>query len=453
MENARRGAALGLAGAAILFYASAPAGGMTNAPPAGVDPPAELTLYRFQGAPDAANVRGTLVADDTGSLYGTSIQGGGYGGGMCFNGACGAVFKLAPGASGYEESVIYSFRGDADGWRPDGNLVVARAGLLYGVTVDGGASGGQGYGTIFSLTPGPTGYVHRVVHRFAGGTDGIAPLAGLIPGGRGVFFGTTANGGSAACPGGCGTVFRFSRVGRRYVETVLYAFHAGTDGSHPEAGLRVDRAGNLYGTTYNGGGSAQCNGGCGTVFRLTPSRGGYDENVLYAFAGAADGAYPQASLIADAHGDMYGTTFEGGGTVCNFGTGCGTVFELTPRRAGYAESLIYRFALPSDTNDGYNPVAELVQDASGSLYGTTLGGGSADYSGYGTVFRLTPSGQTFTETVLHRFSGGSDGQYPYTGLWLQQHQAGIRLFGTTSRAGDPEGCSGAGCGTIFEVMP
>jgi uncharacterized repeat protein (TIGR03803 family) len=429
-------------GLASILLCCSPASGSAQPVPsaAGVHPPAELTVYRFQGAPDAANVRGTLVADASGSLYGTSIQGGGYGGGMCFNGACGAVFKLTPGPSGYSESVIYSFRGDADGWRPYGNLVVARSGVLFGVTVDGGGIASQSDGTIFSLAAGPTGYVHRVVYRFAGGRDGVAPLAGLVAGAAGTFYGTTSGGGNAACAGGCGTVFRFSREGRRNVETVLYAFQGGADGSHPQADLRVDRAGDLYGTTNNGGGSAQCIGGCGTVFKLTPSHDAYGESVLYAFGGSGDGAYPQGSLIADA-------------TVCNFNTGCGTVFKLARGPAGYTESLIYRFAVPSDANDGDNPVAELAQDASGSLYGTTLGGGSANYSGYGTVFRLTPAGQKFTETVLHRFSGGSDGKNPYTGLWMRQRQNDVQLFGTTGAAGDLKGCSGGGCGTLFNVLP
>ncbi len=406
--------------------------------------PGETAVYRFQGTPDAADARGTLVAGPREVLFGATILGGG----KC-SGTCGAIYALTPGPAGYAESVAYSFGGGGDGWRPYGKLAVARSGALLGVTSEGGA----GYGTVYALTPARSGFAHKVVYRFAGGADGVTPLGGLTAGANDTYYGTTEHGGSAACSGGCGTVFRIARRGNRYVETVLYAFAGAGDGSAPEAGVIVDRAGDVFGTTANGGGSAKCNGGCGTAFELVRTKAGYAEHVLHAFGGGTDGAYPQAAVLAGPRGTLYGTTFEGGGTACNFNVGCGTVFALTPGSSGYAESTIYHFSEKRDPTDGYFPVAELVADASGTLYGTTLQGGGPGGSGYGTVFALAPAGGTFVETILHRFAGGVDGEHPYGGLWLGLQHAGLELIGTTAAGGDPSGCGGGGCGTVFGVLP
>src|ERR1019366_934096 len=208
---------------------------------------------------------------------------------------------------------------------------------------------------------------------------------------------------------------------------VLYSFiHNGTDGGFPQAGLIFDAAGNLYGTTSEGGTSSSCSGGCGTVFELTPTAGGgWTEKVLHNFnSNGTDGANPYAGLIFDAAGNLYGTTTVGGTYYY------GTVFELTPTAGGgWTEKVLHSFNY--NGTDGNNPQASLTIDAAGNLYGTTSGGGT--YGNYkGTVFELTPAaGGDWTETVLHNFVG-PDGAAPLAGLIFD---AAGNLYGTTSGGG------------------
>jgi uncharacterized repeat protein (TIGR03803 family) len=412
--------------------------------------PVETSLYLFKGKPDAGNPRGTLVADASGTLYGPTLAGGADDDGKTSLGVWGAIFAVAPPQRGFAERVIYSFQGGGDGWSPHGKLAVGHGGVLFGGTTEGGSGG---YGTVFSLTPSAAGYVHRVVYAFSGGADGSGPLGGLIRGAGDTYYGTTAGGGLTACIGGCGTVFRIARQGRRYVETVLYAFAGGADGERPKSDIVADRDGDLFGTTEIGGGSRLCNGGCGTAFELARTTTGYSERVLYAFAGGADGEYPEATLLIGPRGTLYGTTNQGGGTTCNSGTGCGTAFALTPGPGRYTETLIHRFLLNGDLTDGYFPNAELVAGPDGTLYSTTLAGGFQNSYGFGTVFALTPSGGGFVETILHPFAAGADGANPYNGLAIARLPAGFMLVGTTSRDGDMTGCQDAGCGTVFGVTP
>jgi uncharacterized repeat protein (TIGR03803 family) len=217
---------------------------------------------------------------------------------------------------------------------------------------------------------------------------------------------------------------------------VLYTFKGGSDGSGPEAGLIADNAGNLYGTTVGGGAH-----GYGTVFRLAPDG---TETVLYSFAGGKDGAYPQAGLIMDGSGNFYGTTYSGGTDGCE-GYGCGTVFKLAP---GGTETVLHTFCEKSGCADGSTPAAGLIMDTSGNLYGTTVTGGSdADcyyLTGCGTVFRLAADG---TETVLYAFQGGSDGGNPYAGVIIDKSG---NLYGTTEYGGTGGIVS---AGTVFEVTP
>ena len=288
------------------------------------------------------------------------------------------------------------------------------------------------------------------------GTDGARPQAGLIFDAAGNLYGTTFYGGSLSCdrPSACGTVFELSppAAGRTaWTEMVLHSFINYTDGARPAAGLIFDAAGNLYGTTYEAGVSHY-----GTVFELSPPAAGrtaWTETVLHSFAGAG-GAVPAAGLIFDSGGHLYGTTYVGG--VSDYGT----VFELSPPTAGrtaWTETVLHRFA----GTDGTNPVAGLIFDAAGNLYGTTLGGGVSDY---GTVFELSPpaAGRTaWTETVLHSFAG-TDGANPAAGLIFD---AAGNLYGTAAWGGNPA-CplpppplaSGGlepfrGCGTMFELTP
>jgi uncharacterized repeat protein (TIGR03803 family) len=216
---------------------------------------------------------------------------------------------------------------------------------------------------------------------------------------------------------------------------VLHSFTGKTDGAHPALGSVLrDAAGNVYGTTVAGGSSACPNGGCGVVFKLAPTG---KETVLHSFTGRADGANPLAGLTRDGAGNLYGATFAGGSTVC--AGGCGVVFKLAPTGT---ETVLHRF---TGGVDGAKPLAGLVRDNAGNLYGTTSGGGAFHR---GVVFKLDTSGK---ETVLHKFAGGADGSAPGAGGGLVRDNAG-NLYGTTDGAGGSTVCAG-GCGVVFKLAP
>jgi uncharacterized repeat protein (TIGR03803 family) len=341
----------------------------------------ETILYSFSGGADGENPYAGLVRDAAGNLYGTTA----FGGAQCQEGGlvpgtCGVVFELSPEGA---ETVLHAFAGHpTDGAAPNGDLIRVAGGNLYGTTANGGAFSpcSQGFfracGTVFKL--GPTG-TESVLYNFTGGPDGGNPLAGLIQDAAGNLYGTTVAGGvgSKLCAGGCGTVFKVAPSG---TETVLYSFTGGADGGQPTAGLISEAAGNLYGTTYGGGRSGACfagGGSCGVVFKLSPT-GTY--TVLHSFTGGADGGNPDAGLIQDAAGNLYGTTYGGGAS------SLGVVFELIrcdSGSSGYDFKVLHSFTGP----DGAHPLSSLARDAAGNLYGTTAYGGAADY---GVVFRLTP---------------------------------------------------------------
>jgi len=363
-------------------------------------------LYSFT-AFDGEGPKSRLVLDKEGDLYGTTgFEGGSIG--------YGEVFKLdAAGA----ETLLYSFTGP-DGLAPGGGLVRDKEGNLYGTTFVGGGAGG---GTVFKLD---TTNTEIVLHSFTG-PDGAGPAAGLVRDREGNLYGTTYGGGAS----GVGTVFKLDRAG---TETVLHSF-TGPDGASPVAGLIRDKEGNLYGTTYGGGlqkcflsgGSAA---GCGVVFKVDTAG---EETVLHSFTGP-DGANPAAGLVRDKEGNLYGTT-SGGGLLTNcLGLGCGVVFKLDTTGA---ETVLYAFTGP----DGADPLADLVRDKAGNLYGTTFSGGT---SNQGTVFKLDTKG---TETVLHSFTfTGLDGGGPESGLVLDEagNLYGTTLWGSTS-----------GDGTVFKLTP
>ena len=269
----------------------------------------EKVLYSFKGAPDGDAPVGGLV-DLNGTLYGMTEQGGIVGGSNCPGSfgdyGCGTVYSVSTSGS---ESVLYSFKGEPDGFQPESGLIAVK-GKLYGTTT----SGGLYWGTVFSVT---TTGSESVVYSFTGGADGNWPYAPLIDV-KGTFYGTTVNGGSS----GKGTVYSVTPGGS---ERVLYSFAGGSDGQGPAAGLRYFN-GTFYGGTDGGGGYGCYSGnGCGTVYSLTLSG---SENVLHRFKDGSDGAFPHEALTT-LNGTLYGTTIEGGGTGCN-GQGCGTVFSVTP---------------------------------------------------------------------------------------------------------------------------
>jgi uncharacterized repeat protein (TIGR03803 family) len=364
-----------------------------------------------------------LIRDGAGNLYGTTQNGGGSG--ACYRG-CGTVFKLSPTGG---ETVLHSFSGE-DGSDLYAGLIGDAAGNLYGTTAIGGvvstACPSRNCGVVFKL--GPTG-TETVLHTFAGyPTDGANPFAALLRDAAGNLYGTT-NAGGAFSPcfqtlfnNGCGTVFEVSATG---TETVLYSFSGGADGADPFAELIRDAAGNLYGTTVGGGPSSVCGGGCGTVFKLSPSG---TETVLHTFSGGADGGAPVAGLIRDAAGNLYGTTTSGGSVnrLClGDGDTCGVVFRLSPTGT---ETVLHSFT----RGDGANPNAGLIADSAGNLYGTTEFGGAY---GRGVVFELSrcdsaPSGYDFK--VLYSFTGGADGAFPIARL---VRDATGNLYGTTYLGG------------------
>jgi uncharacterized repeat protein (TIGR03803 family) len=330
-----------------------------------------------------------------------------------------------------KETVLYSF-GGADGAGALSGVLAEKTGAFYGTTVFGGSAG---LGLVFKLTPHGSGYRESVLYSFTGGVDGAKP-SGLAAGKDGSFYGVTVIGGST----NQGTVFRLKPDKSGYSESVLYSFLGGLDGSQPVGTPVLGKDGSVYGVTQFGGA-----GGWGLVFKLTPSGSGYTKSTLYNFPGGAGGYLPQAGLTIDNHGVLYGTTYYGGDVSgCN-GAGCGLIFKLAPQGSGYTESVLYRF---KGNGDGALPYAAVTVDGkTGAIYGTTEYGGSKGL-GLGTVFKLTPSGAGFHETVLHRFTGKGDGFVPGAPVLLRPN--GV-LYGVVALGGG--GCNGIGCGAIVKLTP
>jgi uncharacterized repeat protein (TIGR03803 family) len=271
--------------------------------------------------------------------------------------------------------------------------------------------------------------------------DGANPMAGLISDSAGNLYGTAYYGGNSNCIRGCGTVFELTRASGKWKQKVLHHFeNDGNDGYYPAASLIFDAAGNLYGTTSAGGADE-----VGTVFELMPQKNGkWKENILHSFVSSpTDGWEPDASLVLDPSGDLYGTTQFGGA----YGDYYGIVFTLMPGANGlWSEKVLHSF----DWNgtDGYNPLANLIFDSSGNLYGTTQSGGTTTN---GTVFEMRPGKNgSWTEKVLYNFMGVSDGSLSDAGLVLD---ADGSLYSTTVAGGDPHCTYGGGCGTVFKLTP
>ena len=398
---------------------------------------------------------------------------------------------LSPAAQAQTYKVLYNFTGGLDGGTPFAGLTMDKAGNLYGTTR--GFPGG--YGTVYRLRFLGSSWVFNPLYTFTGGKDGAKPYAGVIFGPNGSLYGTTSVGGNLTCnqPSGCGTVFNLRPQPTvcltsvcAWTETVLYAFKAGADGAYPEFGdLTFDQAGNIYGTTGQGGNSNR-----GTVYELTPSNGGWTESIIYSFTGGADGAYPNAGFILDNAGNLYGTAYAGGSS------NLGTVFQLTYSvGSGWTENVLYSFGYTG----GDQPYAGLIFDQSGNLYGATSDGGSGDggtvfeltpgengnwtytliysfdgtrnnacgprnlvldgagniygatrcdgskYDHAGSVFKLTPTpAPPWTYTSLHDFTDGDDGGYPISNVVID---ANGNLYGTASNGGS------YGAGVVWEITP
>jgi len=306
-------------------------------------------LYTFTGGV-GAGPQTPLLLDGKGNLYGTALSGGHFNGG--------SVYSVSPKGQAKELYALNRIPG------PQGRLALDRhRGILYGTTQDGGMGCNGGCGTVWRLAP-----AHRFtfLHKFRGAPDGATPVSGLVRDPAGNLYGATRFGGSVTqqCQQGCGTVFKVNRAGKK---SILYSFQGGNDGIAPAGDLALDANGTLYGTTTAGGGNGCSTGGCGTVFKITPSG---QESVLYSFQNGSDDQAPNGGAVLDGNGGLYGTTSN-------------TIFHVD---ANGKETVL---DTQKDCSNGCNFNGNLAMDAAGTLYGTTSSGGDPNCR-CGVVFKLVP---------------------------------------------------------------
>jgi len=323
----------------------------------------ESVLFTFGIGGSGNNPQG-LIQDSVGNFYGTTESGGGQ---PC---NCGAVFELSPASGGgWTYTTLYGFSGANNGTYHPGlsGLTIDKAGNLYGSayqtgTVNSNCSFGCGF--VYELSPASGGWIYSTLYSFQGGNDGANPIATVALDASGNVYGTTTVGGSLAG----GTVFKLSHASGTWKKSVIHNLKGSTQGASP-AGVVLDSLGNVYGVTTASGAF-----GFGTAFELLPPAlgKGWSFKLLHSFAGAAlgDGAFPLGTLIFDKAGSLYGTTYEGGSTSCGGGGGCGTVYTLKPTAKGAGEHVLHSF----DGTDGYGPIAGLAEDGAGNLYGPTTNG-------------------------------------------------------------------------------
>jgi len=383
-------------------------------------------IYNFTGRQDGAYPSTGLTVDGSGTLYGTAFGGGtpGYG----------TVFTLTNAGGGWLFTPIYSFHAGSDGAGPIGALVVGPDGALYGSTSAGGqgpcvsGSGYRGCGTIYSLRPPSRAPVSVIVnwssttlYRFSQ-TDGAYPQGQLTFDSSGNIYGTAMNGGDADW----GVIYQLVNSGDSWSENILYQAQGDGDGAFPSGGVVFDQSGNLYGVFSQNGPNNN-----GAVYELSPSGSGWQESTVHSFTYQGDdGSTPQGGLFFDNAGNLYGTTV-------HEVSGGGTAFVLQPSGGSWSYDFIY--GLSGGLELG--PYDKLTMDAAGNLYGTTFADGTY---GYGTVFKLTPSGSGWTYSALHNFTGGSDGGDPICRLVIDSNG---NLYGTASAGGSKNK------GVVFEITP
>ena len=391
-------------------------------------------LHTFTGGADGSIPGTNLVMDHRGNLYGTTQQNPqGFG----------EVFELTKHGSSWVLSTLYVFAG-GDGSGPSG-LMMGSDGSLYGTNTYGGH---HEAGTVFRLTPPANACKSATCHwsftklyDFTGKDDGGAPFGQLVEQ-NGNLYGTTLYGGNPpnGCEtgAGCGTVYELSPTQGGWTETVLYNFRTTPDGWWPYTGVILDPAGNLYGTTYAGGTHNN-----GTVYELSPSASGWTETILHSFgAFGGDGRLSFSTLARDNAGNLYGGTNMGGAF------NLGTIFSLSPSNGSWTESVLNSFDYTY--SDGEPKYGSLIMDAAGNLYGTTPGqGGSPGAEQYfGNAFMMTPSSGGWTYINLHTFTCGADGGEPFSTPIMDSEG---NLYGTSSIGG--EGCFENGYGTVWEITP
>lgn len=394
----------------------------------------ETVLYSF-GAGSAAPryPSGPIFIGPASSYYGTTNEGGSANGGVAYKRTSAGMLV-----------VLHAFvGGTTDAAQPQYGVIRDSSGNLYGTTLLGVGYHcyNEGCGTVYELSPTGAGYSERFLHQFIyNHADGVTPWSGLTVDSSGNMFGVTLGGGGGMChpgvtaPIGCGTVYELSPSGTGFTYRVLHGFST-SEGNYPMGNVAVDSSGNIFGTTEEGGTGCSSNGGCGTVFELTPSGSTYTMRTIYEFQGKAngDGSAPKTGVIVSG-GNLYGTTFSGGATGCR--GGCGTIFQLTTCIVvtcayPYKEGWLYEFP-PSYSNgySNYSGPTALVADSSGNLFGAT-GYGSTT----GTVFETSAS--TGSTSTIFTFPGAPDGSNPGGSLVLGSGGVlfGVTLFGDGNENG------------------
>lgn len=381
----------------------------------------ETTLYSFTGGNDGSFPHAGVIGDSKGNLYGVTSSGGAN--------HAGAIFELSPPAEGqtaWTQTTLYSFTGGSDGSNPQAALMMDAKGNLYGTTYSGGASGN---GVVFELAhhKHKGTWTYRNLWSFTGGNDGGVPVGSLTMDSAGNLYGSTTQGGT----GVVGTVFELSPNGKAWSESVLYNFTGNNDGGEPMGNVLIGKDGNLYGTTA---GYGQFN--YGVVYKLTAQGGGnWGFSVLHAFAGGSDGEVPRDGLIQDANGTLYGAT-------AGFSNSYGNVFQMNTDGSNY--NVIYTIT-GGQGFTGNGPWQTVSLGADGTIYGTTYADGA---SSFGEVFQLTPqTGNSWSSKVLYTFPGGAGGQYSYSKVWLDKVG---RLYGTTYGVA---GQGGFFPGTVWRIKP
>jgi len=427
-------------------------------------------LHTFTGGIDGATPYGGLTWDGEANFYGTAAQGG-YTGTRCYNtylsyaNGCGTVFRLHRSGSNWTFSILYEFRGGTvDGNFPTASVTIAPDGSLYGTAFAGDYNGTRacagngpqtyGCGIVFNLRPPTTAcktalcfWTETISYAFLGTNQGggAGPgLGQLVFDQAGNLYGTDWN-----SLGNGGVVFQLVPSGGSWMLGKTYVASLGHGSDNPVLilnGVTFDSAGNLYGASQVGPSDGQyCVfqyfGGCGTVYQLTPTASGWNANIIYTFTDGADGKYPEAGVVVDGAGNLYGVTSADGA-----GSG-GVVFELAPSDGGWTYSLIYAFpngnphavCLTGIRVGCSGPWGTLLIDSAGNLYGATYGDGAYQY---GNVFKLTPSNGSWIYTDLYDFTGGNDGANPIGPLIFDGNG---NIFGTTANGGED------GDGVVFEI--
>jgi len=394
-------------------------------------------LHAFTGDSDGANPTGAGVTiDRAGNLYG-AVSFGGLQGSQCYESlTCGTVFKLSRDGSNWIFNLLYSFHGP-DGANPDAPLVFGADGALYGSTFDGGVGCSYGCGNVFRLQPPLTfcasvlcSWTETVLYQFTGQADGSQPDYGALSfDSAGNLYGTTPFKGGQ----NCGTAFELARNGNQWTFNLLWTFTGYLDGCSSWSGVIFDQAGNLYGTTTEGGADEY-----GTVFELSPSGQSWSLTALHQFVNSSDGSDSFGNLVFDSSGSLFGSNRFGGPG------GEGGIFELSPNGGVWNLSVLHSFY-----GEASGPEGPVFLDSAGNLYATSSEGGA---HGWGNVFKLTPSGSGYTYTDLYDFTGGSDGGLPSGQIAMD---ANGNLYGTTEFGGitDTGPCGTYGCGVVWQITP